>query len=74
MQSDVEDVEPVTEHRLEERTRLQVVLCDLSKDLSPQAIVSRKVSAINIMAALASRHEFQSRKPASKDLVEKRIS
>jgi len=72
---DVEDVEPVTEHQLEERTRLQQVLCDLSKDLSPQAIVARKVSAINLMVALASRREFQTRKsrsaPAFKDLVKR---
>jgi hypothetical protein len=72
---DVEDVEPVTEHQLEEQTRLQQVLCDLSKDLSPQAIVARKVSAINLMVALASRQEFQTRKSRSalafKDLVKR---
>ena len=33
---DVEDVEPVIEHQLEERARLHQVLCDPSKDLSPQ--------------------------------------
>ena len=65
VEEDVEDVEPVIEHQLEERTRLQQVLCDLSKDLSPQAIVSRKVSAINCMIALASRQELQTRKPRS---------
>jgi hypothetical protein len=32
---DAKDVEPVIEHQLKERTRLQQVLCDLSKDLSP---------------------------------------
>ena len=72
---DTQDVEPVIEYQLEERTRLQQVLCDLSKDLSPQAIVARKVTAINLMIALASRQEFQTRKPrsapASKDLLKR---
>jgi hypothetical protein len=72
---DAKDVEPIIDHPLEERTRLQQVLCDLSKDLSPQAIVARKVTAINLMIALASRQEFQTRKPrsapASKDLVKR---
>ena len=67
-----EHVEPVIEHQLEERTRLQRILCDFSKDLGIQDIVDRKVRAINLMIALASRQEFQSRKqrsaPASKDL------
>jgi hypothetical protein len=58
-----EDVEPVIQHQLEERTRLQQILCDLSRDLKPQDIVSRKVLAINLMVALASRQEFQARKP-----------
>jgi hypothetical protein len=56
---DVEDVEPVIEHQLEERTQLQQVLCDLSKDFSSQAIVARKASAINPIVALASREEFK---------------
>jgi hypothetical protein len=30
-----EEVEPVVEHQLEERTQLQEILCDFSKDLSP---------------------------------------
>jgi hypothetical protein len=58
-----EEVEPVVEHQLEERTQLQEILCDFSKDLSPQDIVSRKVFAINLMTALASRQEFQTHKP-----------
>jgi hypothetical protein len=70
-----EEAEPVIEHQLEERTRLQLVLCDFSKDLSPQAIVARKVSAINSMVALASRQEFQTRKsrsaPACKNVVKR---
>ena len=62
---DIEDVEPVTEHQLEERTQLQQILCDLSRDHNSQALVARKVSAINLMVALASRQEFQTRKPRS---------
>ena len=66
-----EDAEPVIEHQLEERTRLQLVLCDLSKDLSPQALVARKVYAINLQIALASRKELMTRQrrstPACKD-------
>jgi hypothetical protein len=60
-----EEAEPVIEHQLEERTRLQRVLCDLSKDLSPQAIVARKVLAINLQIALASRQELQTRQRRS---------
>jgi hypothetical protein len=66
-----EEAEPVIEHQLEERTRLQLVLCDLSRDLSPQAVVARKVYAINLMIALASRQELMTRQrrsaPAYKD-------
>ena len=62
------------EHQLEERTQLQLVLCDLSKDLSPQAIVARKVSAINLQIALASRKELMTRQrrsaPTSKGPLE----
>ena len=43
--------------------------------LSPQAIAARKVSAINFIVTLASRQEFQTRKPrsapASKDPVKR---
>lgn len=62
------------EHQLEERTQLQLVLCDLSKDISPQAIVARKVSAINLQIALASRKELMTRQrrsaPTSKGPLE----
>jgi hypothetical protein len=74
---EVEEVEPVIEHQLAERIQLQQVLCDFSTDLSPQDIVSRKVSGINLFVALASRQEFQTRThkprsvPASKDLIKK---
>jgi hypothetical protein len=70
-----EEVEPVIEHQLAERTQLQQILCDFSPDLSPQDIVSRKVCAINLFVALASQQEFQTRTrkprsvPASKDLI-----
>lgn len=64
------DIEPIIEHQLEERIRLQKVLCDLFIDLSPQAIVARKVTAIDLMIALASRQELQTRQlrsaPASR--------
>ncbi len=30
-----EEAEPIIEHQLKEQTQLQLVLCDLSKDLSP---------------------------------------
>jgi len=69
-----EAAQPVIEHQLEERTQLQLVLCDLSKDLSPQAIVARKVSAINLQIALASRKELMTRQrrsaPTSKGPLE----
>ncbi|PVH69879.1 hypothetical protein DL98DRAFT_578123 [Cadophora sp. DSE1049] len=60
-----EAAEPVIEHQLEERTRLQLVLCDLSKDLSPQAIVARKVSTVNLQIALVSRKELMTRQRRS---------
>ena len=70
-----EDPEPVIDYQLQERAQLQQVLCNLSKNLSPQAIVIRKVLAINLMVALASRQEFQTRKPRStpafKELVKR---
>jgi hypothetical protein len=65
VEEEEEEAEPVIEHQLEERTRLQLVLCDLSKDLSPQALVARKVFAINLQIALASRQELQTRQPQS---------
>lgn len=72
----VEDgVEPLVEHQLKVRTQLQRTICDFSKDLSPEGIVARKVSAINLMIALASQQELQTRQPRSapayKDPVKK---
>src|SRR5258706_8051896 len=60
-----EEVEPIIEHQLTERTQLQQILCDFSPDLSLPDIVCRKVSAIDLMIALASRQELQTRKPRS---------
>jgi hypothetical protein len=60
-----EDPEPAVEHQLAERMRVQQLLCDLSKDLSPHDIVARKILAIDAMTALASRQELQTRKPRS---------
>lgn len=60
-----EYVEPVIEHELEERTRLQQVLCDLSTDLSIRDIIHHKIRTINLIVALASWQEVQTRKPLS---------
>ena len=49
----VEYVEPVIHHQLPERTRLQEVVCDISKDLEPSDIVSRRIRAIDLMVALS---------------------
>jgi len=65
VERDVKDVEPGIEYQLEERKRLQEVLCDLSKDLSPHEVVARKILAINLMIALASRQELQTHQPRS---------
>ena len=65
VEKDVKDVEPGIEYQLEERTWLQEVLCDLSKDLSPHEVVARKIPAINLMIALASRQELQTHKSRS---------
>ena len=65
IEEEVEDPEPAVEHQLEEWTWVQQVLCDLSKDLSPQDTVARKILAIDAMTALASRQELQTRKPRS---------
>ncbi|APA07342.1 hypothetical protein sscle_02g021120 [Sclerotinia sclerotiorum 1980 UF-70] len=52
-----EYVEPVVHHQLPERTRLQEVLCDLSRDMSPSDIVSRRIRTIDLMVALSYRQE-----------------
>jgi len=61
-------VEPVVQHQLEERTQLQRILCDFSTDLSIKDIIGRKIRAINLMVALASRQEAQ--KPRSSSAYE----
>lgn len=55
--------EPVIQHHLEERTRLQTVLCDLTQNLSPTALTDRKVQAIDMMILLASRREIPQLSP-----------
>jgi hypothetical protein len=51
-----EDVDkPIIKHHLAEQTQLQQILCDFSRDLSPEGIVSRKVSAVDLFLTLASR-------------------
>jgi hypothetical protein len=57
-------VEPVVQHQLEERTRLQRILCDFSMDLDMKDIISRKIRAINLMVALASKQETQRQRPS----------
>jgi hypothetical protein len=52
-----EYVEPIVHHQLPERTRVQEVLCDLSRDLSPSKIISRRICAIDFIIALSSRQE-----------------
>ena len=59
------DAEPVYVYQLQERARLQQVLCDLSKDLNPQEIRARKILAVDLMTALSSRQELQTHKPRS---------
>lgn len=60
-----EQITPVVEHQLEEPTRLQQVPYDLSSDLSVKDIMNRKIRAIDLIVALASRQEVQTRKPRS---------
>jgi hypothetical protein len=62
----VKYIEPVVHHQLPERTQLQEVICDLSKDLSPSDVVSRRVRAIDLMVALSYRGEVQCRKRSSR--------
>lgn len=56
-----EYVEPVVRHQLTERTRLQEIMCDLSKDSNTHSIVARRIRAINAMTALSYRQEVQPR-------------
>ena len=52
-------VEPVVQHQLEERTRSQLIMCDFSMDLDIKDIIGRKIRAISLMVALASKQEPQ---------------
>ncbi|KAG4027417.1 hypothetical protein MFRU_030g00530 [Monilinia fructicola] len=65
-----EDNMPNIQYQLDERYQVQKILCDFSKDLCPRDVISRKISAINLMVALASRQEFQTRKPRSSSTFE----
>jgi hypothetical protein len=56
-------VEPVVQHQLEERTLLQCILCDFSTDLDMKDIIGRKIRAINLFVALASKQETQKQRP-----------
>lgn len=63
MENDEADVELVYVYQLQERARLQQVLCNLFKDLSPQEIRARKILAVDLMTALSSRQERQTHEP-----------
>jgi hypothetical protein len=58
-------VEPVVEYQLEERTRLQWILCDFSTDLDIKDIIDRKICAINLIVALACRQETWRQRPST---------
>jgi hypothetical protein len=47
-------VEPVVQHQLPERTQVQEVMCNFSKDLTTEDIVRRQIHAIDQMVALCS--------------------
>ena len=55
--------EPMVQHELEERNQLQEVLCNFSRGLTPQEVVSHKIIAVTLMIALASRRVCQTRQP-----------
>ena len=57
-------VEPVVQHQLVERTQLQRILCDFSIDLDMKDIISRKIRAINLFVALASKQETRRPRPS----------
>ena len=77
-----EDSETVIKHQLKKQTQLQQVLCNLFKNLSPHAIITQKVLAINHMVVLTSQQEFQTCKlqyksqsaSAFKDLIKRESS
>jgi hypothetical protein len=55
-------VEPVIHHQLPERTQLQEVVCDLSKDLKPENIVKRRIRAVDLLIVLSRRQEIRQEK------------
>ena len=59
-------IDPVVHHQLLERAQLQEVICDLSKDLEPSDVVSRRICAINLLVALSHRQEPPSQRHPSK--------
>ncbi|RFU28318.1 hypothetical protein B7463_g8023, partial [Scytalidium lignicola] len=54
---------PKVQHQLKEQTLLEEVLCDFSRNLTPQEIVTRKVTTIILLVALALCQECQTRQP-----------
>ena len=50
-------IEPVVQHQLEERTRLQRVFCDSRQDISEQEILQRRFKTVDLMAAFCRRRE-----------------
>ena len=56
-----EYAEPVVQHQLPERTRLQQVLYEFPSGLSNHDVLGRRINAINMMVALCRRREVQRR-------------
>ncbi|KAI5455793.1 hypothetical protein BGZ63DRAFT_409706 [Mariannaea sp. PMI_226] len=67
------EAEPTLEHHLQERNRLQKILCDFKQDLSSKGITNRKVCAINLMVALASQREIRPPNPTLADGMEEML-
>ncbi|KAJ9133697.1 FluG domain-containing protein [Pleurostoma richardsiae] len=59
-----DETEPVVQHQLEERNNLQAILCDFNMDLDWKRLTERKITAINLMVALASRREIRAPRPS----------
>jgi len=56
-----EEAEHVVEHQLKDRTHLQVIICDLSRYPSPEAIIAPEAFAIHLQVALGAKQELQTR-------------
>ena len=69
-----EDVEPAIKHQLEERTRLQAILCDFNTVMSLKDITARKIKAIGGMVCLAARREARRARPSVPTPVKSRES